>query len=280
MKINNFNKIGGTEFRVRNQVNAYMSFANWISNFPNTPTDTDFKNWTSTTGIYNYGSDPINRLNMILRNALTIYKVIIVDYTHPSGYAINFTTLNFINDILNNLSTGAEETNVAFNEMLRFILANPNLNDAKRISKAFFVFENGDNFLDLYNNSNLLLDISSNIIARSNAKTIIESNLNSRKPSNELKKVCTNILEHFNTGILFNITPADFAVLNKTYLHSYSDSTVFSNFINTATITQVAIELLKNKTQQLLEVDYLDLFNRVMWGLNLSPSSSKKCYCL
>jgi hypothetical protein len=30
MKINNFNKIGGTEYRVSNQINGYISFANYV----------------------------------------------------------------------------------------------------------------------------------------------------------------------------------------------------------------------------------------------------------
>lgn len=137
MKIEFFNKIGDTCFRVGNQINAYLSFSKWFLSFieeNNTePTDNDFKKWTNDSGIYDYGSDPINRLNFVKRICIDVYKIIFKDNNGKYHMNINEKKLKY--SLLNTLSDpkNKDQSCTAFKEMLEFMKKNPKKNNAKKI---------------------------------------------------------------------------------------------------------------------------------------------------
>ena len=77
MKYKNFNKFGGTEFRVKDQISAYVFLINWILKFQekNSFSKKDiveeaFRNFCADEDIYEYRrSDKIkDRFKMVLQN--------------------------------------------------------------------------------------------------------------------------------------------------------------------------------------------------------------------
>lgn len=138
MKIELFNKIGDTCFRVGNQINAYLSFSKWFLNFIQEnnaePTDNDFKRWTKDSGIYDYGSDQINRLNFVKRICMDVYKIIFKD--NSGNYHMNINEKKLKYSLLNTLSDAQnnDQSCAAFKELLKFMVRNPK----KTMQKKFF----------------------------------------------------------------------------------------------------------------------------------------------
>ncbi|MDI4567737.1 MAG: hypothetical protein E7Y34_01490 [Mycoplasma sp.] len=72
MLLDNFNKLGGTEFRVKNQINGLSQIIYWIFDIQKNKKqkikdfswDIEFKNWINREQIYTYKKD-INRFDMI-----------------------------------------------------------------------------------------------------------------------------------------------------------------------------------------------------------------------
>jgi len=275
MKINNFNKIGDTTFRVGNQINGYVSFANWLiecqgsQEFKKNP-ELEFRKWTKNSGIYTYPElekDKIkNRFQIVLRQAEKIFKVIAQDST-TKMYKLNFTCASYINDILNSLTESDEETCIAFEAMLNFMFNNPSCKDAKKISKVFFVYEQGDDFLNLYNSPSLIDEIINKIPESDLLKT--------GKSSKEYKQLISNLKDYYINGSNFVCNNEVFTKNKKTYLTNFNNNVDFENFVKNNDKITVSKIICKNRLTQLLEGDYLDLFNRVLWGLQLSDSKSK-----
>lgn len=283
MKTSNFNKIGDTCYRIKNQINGYISFAQWfLETDKNKRNMESFKEWTKENNVYNYNKVKIKYYNMILRNALEKYKVIKKNST--GEYIQNFEDNSAINDILNNLTKTNEqfkkrsnETCVAFREMLNFMIDFPHLNNAKKIFYSFATYQKGDNFVDLYNKKNIFEDISNKILCDHSPITILEKCLLVPKKSKELKEMCSDIINHHN---VFSLKLNNFKKLKKHYLHTFSKCSDFENFVKKNDLKIIVFQLLINRYKSTLEKEYFSLFNYVMWGFNLvqSPSINIKKY--
>lgn len=275
MKFDNFNKIGGTEFRVKNQINGYISFATWFIEAEE-KTDAKFKEWTRNSGIYDYGEDQINRLNMVLKSAERRYKVIKKDDT--GNYVLNFNFNHAKDDILN-LLTSTEglvkrndiETCLAFKETLNFMLDHSELTDAKRIFHAFATYEQGDDFEQLYNENNLFDKIAIGLVPDGEGQRAIQKNCYVKKPQS-IRSICTKIIHNKQECI---ITQPEFETAKKTYLFNFDNYREFNDFVHQQSYDAIARLIIKNSKMSNLNGDYFDLFNRVLWGFNLSPSTGK-----
>lgn len=277
MKIENFNKIGDTCFRVGNQINAYLSFAKWFLNFIEDqgvePTDSDFKKWTKNSGIYNYGKDKINRLNFVKKNCIEVYKILFKN--NDGKYKINIDEKKLKYSLLNSLSNTKNNNHscASFKEMLNFMVKNPTKNNARKIFLAFAIFEIGDNFSKMYDDEKILEKaILEKYPDNANVNIIYRKNFFSRKPSKYLKQISNRILSDKNN---FHISYIEFKKLRKTYLNPFNTLESFNNFVHSNTLIKIARTIILNSKISLLNEEYFDLFNRVMWGLTLSNSNGK-----
>lgn len=185
MKWSEFNKIGDTCYRVKNQINGYTTFAKWFLSTNGNGDMQLFAEWTKKEEIYKYRIKNNRYFKIILNNALHKYKVI---KKIKGKYLQNFNDESQINDILNNLTKTEGlnnklniETCKAFRETLNFMIKNPSLNNAKKIFCAFSVYEEGDNFFDLYNCPNIFMNIARKILVKNTPEKILRKNLLSRK---------------------------------------------------------------------------------------------------
>lgn len=273
MKWSKFNKIGDTCYRVKNQINGYTTFAKWFLSTNGNGDMQLFAEWTKKEGIYEYRIKNNHYFKNILNNALHKYKVI---KKIKGKYLQNFNDESQINDILNNLTKTEGlnnklniETCKAFRETLNFMIKNPSLNNAKKIFCAFSVYEEGDNFFDLYDCPNIFMNIARKILVKNTPEKILRKNLLSRKPSNELKKMCSNIIKNQS---MFKIELHDFQKLKKHYLWPFTNHVEFNNFIRNNDFKNIVLRLLSSQKEHLLLKEYFDLFNRVMRGLNLAST--------
>lgn len=284
MKTSKFNKIGDTCYRIKNQINGYISFAQWfLGTSENKRNMESFKEWAKENGVYNYNKIRRDYYGHIFGNALKKYKVIKKDAT--GKWIQNFENDSAIDDILNNLTKTNEqfeneksnETCMAFKEMLNFMIRFPHLNNAKKIFYAFSTYQKDDDFGDLYDRENIFKDMLDKIFCNTQPITILEKFLLVRKKSKELKEMCSNIINHHNT---FSIKLNNFKKLKKHYLHSFSTCSDFENFVKNNDLKAIVYQLLINRYKSLLEREYFSLFNYVMWGLNLAlkPSINIETY--
>lgn len=280
MKCDNFNKIGDTQYRVKNQIKAYINFSQWYTSFwhekKKYPNDVDFRAWVrECKNPYNYSKlkkDKIkNRLDNVLKNALHKYKLIKID---PKGCCFNLEGDDYCNQVLNKLANSDgcnNDTSIAFRAMLEFMINSPEFNDAKKIAFAFFTFEKGDDFYKLYNCT--INDLVCEIFKKHTAQKIISKSFLMRKPF-KMKPICLKILSKSKS---FVISDDEFQYLKKNnYLSQAIDSkSKFEGFIKEESFDKIAQHFLIKKFTKLLYGDYFDLFNRVMFGLNLSDKFGK-----
>ena len=211
MKINNFNKIGSTEFRFKNQINAYHAFACWICSFSKENSsklnDKEFKIWANNQGYHYSENDKRNRFKQVLSISEDIYKII---KWKDGKYVLNFNQETYINDILNNIADttiinhkrkNKISTALAFKEMLKFMFKNPNKNDAKQIFLSFAVYENGDDFSELYE-QNILEKMSLKLVSEKDPTTYLIKNncylLKDNKSFINTKKFCESLVKYKN----------------------------------------------------------------------------------
>ena len=292
MKFNNFNKIGDTTYRVKNQIPAYIDFTKWYINHWNKnqkePNDVDFRQWVRDTKYsYKYNSrDKIkDRIKFLKPSAKTKFKLFKKNIS-CNTFDLNIdlsNSNNLLNDIVNNLSNfevlskndekGSYETCLAFNKMLWFMIENPTLNDAKRIFFAFATYEESDDFKKIYFQH---IDCLVNkMLVKYGPKQILLDGLKQQKKPKELKIVCEMIV---NQKTSFFISNEDFDYLKK---HKYLCSNIktkndFQNFIKNNSLEEITKKLLYERFNKLLNGDYFDLFTRIMNDLGLSNTTGKK----
>ena len=140
LKLRTFNKIIGTEFRVKNLLNLYTSIAVWlVYSKPENINDKNFRKWIQESRIYSYRTQPqINRLNMLKSRIINRFKLI--KEAKNGSYKFNCDIENIGNYVLNALTKTDGLTKkkdidpcIAFKEMLDFMIKYPQLNNAKRI---------------------------------------------------------------------------------------------------------------------------------------------------
>ncbi|UUD35309.1 hypothetical protein NPA07_00310 [Mycoplasmopsis caviae] len=292
MKINDFNKLGGTELRTKKQVNSYCQILYWIKD------NTDefkkmsshdkqedlFYKWIKIENIYKYKDDKkINRLEMLC-SRLEKWKLVKKDPT---------TNLFFLADDLLGVEINENlifkkifENYEPFRETINFILNNKDRKiDTKKLFLAFACFDGSESFVDLYNKCSIGKIVS--LKKDEDLKNIesYEKNLGFRKPpknfafyrniynmikNNQQKEITTKHLTGFKT--------------DKNYNHLYFKSK--NKFVNVKEqicnrIKQMNsisefIELIeKNKLETLLFDEYFDLFRRWLRDFTLINADEK-----
>lgn len=278
MKFDNFNKIGDTTYRVKNQIKAYINFAQWYTDFwrqnQKFPNDVDFRLWVrQCKNPYNYseqGNDKIkDRLSFVLNNAIHKYKLI---KKNSNDCSFNLLCNNdCYKEILNKLAepNGCDNDScTAFRAMLEFMVKFPKFNDAKKIAFAFFVFEKGDDFCSLYNCT--ITDLINKMFGRYTAQEIISHSFFMKKPA-KMKQICKKILKKTMSFVISN-DEFEYLVKNKHISNTINLKSEFESFIKENSFDRIVEFFLVTRFTKLFYGDYFDLFNRVMYGLNLSNS--------
>lgn len=279
MKFCKFNKIGDTSYRTKLQIKSYICFAEWYTRFWNEnkryPNDVDFRTWVKKCeNPYNYknqNNDKIkNRLDLVLKNAISKYKLIKCDSDRCS---FSLTSNNdYYNEILNKLAdSNGSDTCVAFRAMLEFMIKYPKFNVAKRIAFAFFTFEKGDDFCSLY--SCTITDLVKKVFGKYTAQEIINRNFLMKK-STRMKQIRPRILRK---SLSFAISDDEFQylLLNKHLPKVLDSKSKFESYIKEKSFDEIVRTFLTIKFKKLLYGEYFDLFNRVMFELNLANKYGK-----
>lgn len=279
LKIGTFNKIIGTEFRVKNIINLYVSVACWLIDNKET-SETKFRQWAKESGIYNYNTQQkILRLNMLKQRILKKFKLI--KETNDGKYKFNCKIDEIKNYILNSLTKidGLEEKRdiepcIAFKAMLDFMIANPNLNDAKKIYHSFRIYENNDDFLQLYNSDIIEKIVNYNVGDGEGYQVIFDISNGKiiRKPMN-IKPICKKII---NNKINFTITNEEFYKAKKTFLTNFDSKIKFENFVKNNTYDKIAKVIIGNSVKRNFNYEFFDLFNRLLFSLDICPSTGTK----
>ena len=161
MKCKDFNKFGGTEFRVKDQISAYVFLINWILKYQEQEensfskkdvVENAFRKYCKDEGIYEYGkSDKINRFQMVLSNLEKDLHILQFN-NNTKKYELNdkFDIKNPSNSFLFFMQNAWREFDFPFKQMLKFMHENKNLNDAKKIRRAFMVYDGKESFEYLY----------------------------------------------------------------------------------------------------------------------------------
>ena len=287
-KFNTFNKIIGTEFRVGNILNWYISLAVWIvENEPENIKEENFRKWTKDSGIYEYKTQKnIKRFEMLESRLLNKFKLI--KKAENNKYSLNCKIEEAKNYMLNGLTKTDGltrdrdiETCAAFKAMLDFMIDYPNLNDSKRIFHSFLVYTTDDSFYELYKEENIIEKIvNSNVNEKGGLKIIsliAEGRGNFiRKPKN-IKGICKKILSK-KTDIL--IEEEEFKNAKKTFLKNFASNIEFAKFVKDNTYDEIAAVILRNSLEKNFNREFFDLFNRLLYSFGISPSTgiNVKCY--
>jgi hypothetical protein len=195
---------------------------------------------------------------MVLHQAVNVYRIIA--FNEKGRPYLTFDNNNLINSLFNNIVAGSDETHIAFKKMIKFMCDNRNCNDAMRLSKAFFVCEKEDDFEDLYYSDIL------NLIASRFTQTF-DGKFRFRKPNPLRDKTLEKIIEYKRMGS-FDLSFSDLE--QKFIKKAFSDKQKLINardletFLKEHTLEQILHKLFYVKYKNLLEGDYLDLFNRFM----------------
>ena len=283
-----FNKIGGTEYRVKSQLQGYMYLINWLisNDFKEKYKDTfdlkiiekDFKEKLELEGIYKYSKGLIPRFQMITNNIINDIPVIYKKDNNVNNYFLNKefdlenpkeSFLIFLQKYFNS------KRNLPFKKMLEFMYKKPFKNDSWRIFLAFSCYEKNDDFENLYDQD--LIEIIAN-----KSISLNKDVLSFKKQPSSLKTIKTILKLKENKKIISYEDLNDYDYKKDKYLRKifFKPSkrfkmSVFINQINKIDYEKFIEELWKIRIKNTLE-EYRDLFYRWMFDLDFSDSTSTK----
>ena len=286
MLTKNFNKIGGTEYRVKSQVRGYGFFIKYILSdefkkiFKNNDKEIDlaWKKYVEEEGVYKYKKGNINRFKMLLGRIKNSMPII---FEKEDGYVLNkeFNLDKPFNSFLLFLQKYFNKnTNLPFKHLLEFMYNNPAKNNATKLAYAFSCFDGQESFEELYD-MNIFEEL---------AKRSIQNNEDYFK----FKKKISNldaIKEIVNMKKLSKIiTPLDLLKYNYQYKKDKHLKPIFFKkhqkynvaklvvYINNINYNNLIFNLWVQRHKRTLDKDYKDLFFRWMSDLQLSKASSTK----
>ncbi|MFV8418210.1 hypothetical protein ACNQ21_01720 [Mycoplasma sp. VS299A] len=281
MKLNNFNKLSGTELRTKNILNTFSSILIWIKEvtenhdytFSDIKLEKSFKEYCEREGIYNYKDRTgINRFSMFI-SKLTAMGFI----TKNNGKChLNVQLINE-NDLTNSFFKSILKygNHSEFNNMIDFIYCK---NEIKVLPLYFAMvtFEQKDSFYQLYNTFDKLKtkDNCINYLANISTKNILKDinkykkSLNFKKPPkgiNILKNIFLYKLNNkpIDRNFFENI---DIGQIEKYTNHISRKNKTFSyyNFYNNLSLEQFILLIETNRLSALLSKEYFDIWFRWM----------------
>lgn len=294
---NNFNKLGGTEFRVANQIKSYTSLFYWIidekikvnnksEGIETKEIEEKFRDWAIKEDLYNYRSkDKIKRFKMILGNLLKDFKIIKKsnDGHYVSNIKSNDLSLNtFFLHVYENFGNSK---NNAFKSMVDFIILNKNRKlNAEKIALAFFVHDGNESFSELYEKEDIVNILTSNWLKDKENKNL-EEVIKFRKPPTYFH-FYNNIFQkkkNLEEIVLSDFTKFDYLVSKDKYLKNifFNKNKKFSliffiKSLNEISYNDLIFKFNYKQIERLLKDDYKDLLFRWLFGFKLLKSSSKK----
>lgn len=305
MKIKDFNKFGGTELRTEIQTTVYYELLLWILDkskngdklefFTEEKWEEDFRKWCSDENIYQY-KGKFKRFNMILSTLMKKMEIIksSVDPTDNSKKAYVFKNeevkslfekCDSKNFFFIFMQYGFKKEGRPFFEMIKFLKNNPEKNNAKKLALSFMVYDGNERFEDLYN-----MDIPKEI-AKNDYDVFLESDditdvLDFRKPPkfyNFYHKIF--LLKQKNEIIVMkDINDSGYIHNKDKYFKSiffeHNERFSYQKFVdrlNEEDFLDLVKKFLESKYSCLLLKEYLDLFNRWVFDLGISKTSSTKC---
>ena len=292
MKHKNFNKFGGTEYRFKDQISAYIFFINWIIEYQEKNSITDenavekaFRKYCKEEDIYEYrDSTGINRFKMVLSNLEKDLHILQFD-ENTKKYKLDekFDMRNPPSSFLFFMQNAWEENNFPFKQMLKFMYENTNLNDAKKIRRAFMVYDGTESFKHLYE-----IDVINQIVDNEFKDIVLtdnlENNIKFRKPIKNLSLI-KDIYRKKYYGLEILENDLKFIGTKDKYLNEIAfgdqrnkrinDPKIFVKNLNEIETITFLKRLRKAQLKNNLDGEYCDLFNRWMYGIGLAASSSK-----
>ena len=292
MKHKEFNKFGGTEYRPKNQISAYVLVINWILKYQKNNSfskkdavEEAFRKYCKDENIYEYekSDTKFGRFDMVLSNLEKDLHILQLD-NNTKKYKLNdnFDIKDPSNSFCFFMQKAWPELNFPFKQALKFMQKNKNLNDAKKISRAFMVYDGNESFEYLYN-----IDVIDKIVEDEFKKISLTNDLKKiikfRKPIKNLTLI-KNIYQKRYKGL--EILDSDLNNFKKN--DKYWNQIVFDDAQHTRVINPKiyikklneinAITFLKRlrkaQLKQIIDHEYHDLFNRWMYGIGLATSSS------
>ncbi|MEJ3536119.1 hypothetical protein [Ureaplasma parvum] len=276
MKISDFNKLGGTEYRIEIQTDGYFQIINWyiekIENFGYSENirelDLDFKNWIKNAEFsYNYDSGKINRLAMIFSN-FKKWGILNKDNEFINLYELK----KYNNDPISLFFHYISKNYDPFKKMIDFLWNKKGKNEDvnyKNFWLAFFICEENDNFEELYNigYENLIKYLSKELsmdILNDDSKNICS---NFRKPpkfKEDYEKISDKI-KNKNSFFKEEDFSEDF-IKNEKYIKWIirKQKTKLTHYLNNVDYQKFVQDFQMAKLLILLEDEYLDLFSRWM----------------
>lgn len=288
------NKFGATEYRFKDQISAYVFLINWILKYqeknPFSKKDTvekAFRKFCKDEDIYEYkiSNKFRNRFEMVIQNLTKNLHILHFD-ENTKKYKLDekFDIRNPQSSFLFFMQNAWEEFDFPFKRMLEFMYKNKNLNDAKKLSLAFMVYDGKESFEYLYK-----IDV---------INKIIDDEFKDVVPTDDLWKIIKfrkpiknrSLIEHIYQKKYKGLEILENDLTNFKKNDKYLKQIIFSDKQNTR-FTDIKI-LIKNLNQidtitflrrlrraQLnlnFNHEYCDLFNRWMYGVGLAASSSTK----
>lgn len=293
MKYKNFNKFGGTEFRIKDQISAYMFFINWILKYQEKNlfskkdvVEMAFRKFCKDEDICEYGkSDTIGRFRMVRSNVTKKLQILHFDKS-TEKYKLDekFDMKNPQNSFFFFMQNAYKEFDFPFKRMLEFMHENKNLNDAKKLLHAFLVYDGKESFKYLYE-----IDVINKIIDEEFKQYVPTDDLwkiikFSKHPKNyaliehiyRKKYEGLEILENDLTNFKKNDKYLKQIIFGDKQNTRFIDIKIFIKNLNEIDTITFLRRLRRAQLNLLFDHEYCDLFNRWMLGVGLAASSSTK----
>ncbi|WP_373441393.1 hypothetical protein [Metamycoplasma equirhinis] len=296
MKINNFNKFGGTELRTSNPMKDYYAILGWIhENLSKQDSqsnkffdwDMEFKKYVEIEKIYEYKNNSViqKRFNFIVGH---LVKWGFLEKDKEKTFKLNIDLDKFWNEKFFIEELFFKKMYLNWNEfrsMIDFIVNTENEEiNIERFLWAFSVFDKKeDNFSDIYNKNKE--DILNEISERSNVEEL--KNIY-RKPPNEYK-LFKKIYESFQKGKLLNQEEFN-KIISKDFKFKYTKKLLnisknikninyldlINKYIKESNAKTFLTDLKKLSVIANIEKEYKDMFIRWMNQLYLLPRSKQE----
>lgn len=316
MLFSDFNKLGDTSFRVKQQLVGMIDFLNFLNDFfaseefDYSKISDEFKKWTEMKGIYYYNktgnetseTKKINRAQIVFSQIASINVLPNSNINNITKNEIEDTIekINkspkayFINSILKNKNK--KNKNFAFKELVNYVLnSSKGELDSEHLVLCFMVWNGEESFAQLMEKTKeeIIDFISKKFLEQKKLK--VKSNFYSnlkdaslfRKKINK-QEIIYGILKDKNEGKKIQNADLELLLKNKSYLldvinfqiksEKIIDKSInsISTFINEISCEGLMIEILKIKHKKLLLKEYRDLNFRWMADLGLFSSRSTK----
>ncbi|MHA3786094.1 hypothetical protein ACX1NA_00055 [Mycoplasma sp. VS276A1] len=293
MKLNNFNKLSGTELRTKNILNTFSTILMWIKEktaendyiFKENELEKEFKEYCNIEGIYQYNDN-----SGIKRFGMLISKLNGMGFIQKENKKCKLNA-DLINerDLTNTFFQAilSQGTHKEFNSMIEFIYQR---NDIETIPLYFAMttFQDNDNFNDLYEffakfkTKDECIDYLAKISVQKCLANISKysQNLNFKKPS-KVQKPFQKILQYkiLNQDLPFdffnNIDIKDISEYTREFSKNNKKFNYY-DFYNELNIEEFVLLIEKLRLSKLLNKEYFDIWFRWMKDFGFLQSSKDK----